>query len=160
MADGTTVTSQRVDPCDGPHGVSRPTPSVGHLPEPNVLHSSRLEDVKSYAGRDITVIGAGQSALETAALLHEAGASVRMVVKGDHIEWNGPSKPRPLWYRIKAPDAGIAMGWTTFAIAELPRVFRWYFPPEKRHRVRRRRLWSERLVVVARSRGRPDRDAS
>jgi hypothetical protein len=31
-------------------------------------------------------------------------------------------------------DAGIASGWRSVAISELPRVFRWYFPPVKRHR--------------------------
>jgi len=47
------------------------------LPEPLVLHSTRMGNTKAYAGRDVTIIGAGQLALESAALLHEAGARVR-----------------------------------------------------------------------------------
>jgi cation diffusion facilitator CzcD-associated flavoprotein CzcO len=35
---------------------------------------------RSYAGKDVSVIGAGQSALEAAALRHERGARVRLVV--------------------------------------------------------------------------------
>jgi cation diffusion facilitator CzcD-associated flavoprotein CzcO len=47
------------------------------LPEPLVLHGTRMGNTKAYAGRDVTIIGAGQLALESAALLHEAGARVR-----------------------------------------------------------------------------------
>jgi thioredoxin reductase len=48
-------------------------------------------DLSGYAGRDVTVIGAGQSALETAALLVECGARVRLVARGE-IKWNPPSE--------------------------------------------------------------------
>jgi len=134
LADGTRLTSLRVILATG-HMPFRVIPDeLRHLPEPLVAHSTRVSDTKVYAGRDVTVIGAGQSALETAALLHEAGARVRVLVREQRVDWNAPSKPRPLLARIIAPDAGIASGWKSVAISELPRVFRWYFPPAKRHR--------------------------
>ena len=134
LTDGTSFTSRRVILATG-HMAFRLLPSeLANLPEPLALHSTRIGDVGRYAGRDVCVIGAGQSALETAALLSENGAHVRVLVRGKQIEWNAPSKPRPLLARILEPDAGIASGWKSLAVSELPRVFRWYFPPERRHR--------------------------
>ena len=134
LADGTTLTVRRVILATGHMAFRLLPPQLSHLPEPLLFHSTRIGDVKAYVGRDVTIIGAGQSALETAALLHEAGARVRILVKSNRVEWNAPSKKRSLFQRILSPDAGVAAGWKSVAISELPQVFRWCFPAEKRHR--------------------------
>lgn len=134
LADGTTLTSRRVVVATG-HMAYRMLPAqLSHLPEPLLFHSTRMGEVGAFAGRDVTIIGAGQSALETAALLHEAGARVRVLVREATISWNERSRRRSLIERMISPDAGVASGWQSTAISELPRVFRWYFPAEKRHR--------------------------
>jgi cation diffusion facilitator CzcD-associated flavoprotein CzcO len=133
LANGVVITSQRVVLATGHLAYFVMPPELSHLPEPQVAHSSRMLEVKSYIGRRVTVIGAGQSALETAALLHEAGAHVDILVRRRQVEWNQPSKPRPLLERIIAPDAGVASGWKSWAISEMPRTFRRVFAPEKRH---------------------------
>ena len=133
ISDGSSFTSRRVVLATGHMAFRMLPPELASLPEPSVLHSARIGDVKSYAGRDVCIVGAGQSALETAAILHENGARVRMLVRRERLEWNAPSKPRPLLQRIRSPDAGVASGWKSLAISELPRVFRWYLPPERRH---------------------------
>lgn len=103
------------------------------IPAPAVLHSSTITDVAQYANRDVTVIGGGQSALETAAILHEIGARVQILVRENHLEWwTEPRRNRPLSKRLRYPDAAVARGWQSLAIAELPRIFR-LFPPQKRH---------------------------
>jgi FAD-dependent urate hydroxylase len=58
---------------------------------------------------------------------------VRLLARRQRIEWNAQSKPRPLLRRMLEPDAGVASGWKSFAISELPRTFRWMFAPAKRH---------------------------
>jgi FAD-dependent urate hydroxylase len=133
FADGSHLTSRRVVLATGHMAFRRLPSQLSDLPEPLVLHSTRLGDVRSYAGRDVTIIGAGQSALESAALFHEAGARVRLLARTDCLEWNASSLPRPLFQRIIAPDAGVASGWKSVAVSELPRVFR-YLPEAKRHR--------------------------
>ena len=50
--------------------------------------SSDLE-VRRFAGKRVVVIGGGQSALESAALVHEAGAQVEVIVRQDHLNWIG-----------------------------------------------------------------------
>jgi FAD-dependent urate hydroxylase len=134
FADGSRLSSRRVILATG-HMAFRTLPSqLLDLHEPLVMHSTRIGQPKDYVARDVTIIGAGQSALETAALLHEAGARVRLLARAGRLEWNARSRPRPLPQRILAPDAGVASGWKSYAVSELPRVFRWYFPAAKRHR--------------------------
>ena len=134
LADGMTFTSRRVILATG-HMAFRVIPAqLSHLSEPLLVHTTRIGDVKAYAGRDVTMVGAGQSALETAALISETGARVRILARVSQIAWNAPSMPRSLFRRILAPDAGVAAGWASVAVSELPGVFRWYFPAEKRHR--------------------------
>jgi thioredoxin reductase len=133
LADGRHVTSRRVVLATGHMRFRVMQPELAALPEPLVAHSSRMGEPEDYRARDVTVIGAGQSALETAALLHEAGAKVRLIARRRRIEWNGRSMPRPLLQRLRAPDAGVASGWGSWAVSELPRTFRWLFAPQKRH---------------------------
>jgi thioredoxin reductase len=133
FADGEQLTSRRVVLATGHLSYHVMPLELADLPDPLVSHSSRMREVSYYAGRSVTIVGAGQSALETAALLHEAGSRVGLIVREGKIEWNSPSKPRPLLERIIAPDAGVASGWRSVAVSELPRTFRWMFAPEKRH---------------------------
>lgn len=134
FADGDLVTTRRVVLATGHLSYHVTPPELSHVPEPLLAHSSRMRPVPGYAGRSVTIIGAGQSALETAALLHEAGSRVCVLVRRDSVGWNEPSKPRPLLERILAPDAGVASGWQSVAVSELPRTFRRLFAPAKRHR--------------------------
>lgn len=134
LADGRRVTTRQVVLGTGHMAYCFVPPEFAAIPEPLAAHGSRMEPVRNYAGRDVTIIGAGQAALETAALLHEAGATVHLVIRENHILWNGRSHARSLLSRLRAPDSGLAPGWEPLAVAELPRVFRRVFPPEKRHR--------------------------
>jgi thioredoxin reductase len=134
LADGSELTSARVVLATGHMAFRVVPPQLAALAEPLVMHSTLIGDLRRYTGREVCVIGAGQSALETAALLHENGARVRLVIRRDHIEWNAPSKPRPVFEQILKPDAGIALGWRSVAVSELPRLFRASFAPQKRHR--------------------------
>ena len=71
-------------------------------------------------------MGAGQSALESAALLHENGADVRIVMRKPRIAWNGtPLDPdRPLFKRLREPEAGLGSGWGTWFYSNHPGLFR------------------------------------
>src|SRR5712691_6238599 len=75
-------------------------------------YSSDHRDFRRFKGRDVVVIGRGQSAIEFAALLHEAGAAVQVVSRRS-IKWLRPDRwnTRNTLERILAPDASIAPGW-------------------------------------------------
>jgi cation diffusion facilitator CzcD-associated flavoprotein CzcO len=112
-----------------------------HIPEPlrelpdNLLaHTAQLHDLSRFSGRVVTVVGAGQSALESAALLLEAGARVRLLARRQ-INWNPPSEAkRSLRQRIGAPESGLAPGWRSLMFSEMPRLFR-HFPLAWRHKI-------------------------
>ena len=58
------------------------------LPESLVSHASACAPMSAFAGKSLAVIGSGQSALEGAALLLEAGASqVELIARARAIYW-------------------------------------------------------------------------
>lgn len=57
------------------------------LPATLVSHACEHDDLKVFAGASVLVIGGGQSALESAALLGEAGASAEVVARAPEISW-------------------------------------------------------------------------
>jgi pyridine nucleotide-disulfide oxidoreductase len=59
------------------------------LPPDSASHSSDHADLTRFAGDRVAVIGGGQSAIESAALLHEGGAETELIMRGRHIRWVG-----------------------------------------------------------------------
>jgi thioredoxin reductase len=135
FADHPPVKARRVILATG-HMAFRYIPSeLAGLAEPLGLHSTRIGDVRAFSGRDVTILGAGQSALESAALLHEAGAAVRVIARTDRLIWNpAPIGQRSFLDTLRQPESGLGLGWRSVAVCELPQAFRRLFPAEKRHR--------------------------
>ncbi len=106
------------------------------LPSKALVHSYEHRDPVASRGQEIAVIGAGQSALESAALLHEQGANVRVIARTHKLAWN--SKPggssRPLRDRWKYPESGLGEGRSQWAYSNYPLAF--HFAPESQ-RVKR-----------------------
>lgn len=50
-------------------------------------HSSDHHEFSCFSGRRVIVVGGGQSAIESAALLHEAGADVELIVRRPTVRW-------------------------------------------------------------------------
>jgi glycine/D-amino acid oxidase-like deaminating enzyme len=87
LEDGENVFTKRVVMATGLlHHEYRPAQFDG-LPRSLVSHSCEHTDSAQFAGRRVAVIGRGQSACESAALLHEAGADVDIICRG-HLVWN------------------------------------------------------------------------
>jgi len=57
------------------------------LSRQTVSHASEHASLDGFAGRSVLVVGAGQSALETAALLAEAGARVEVLCRGGAVRF-------------------------------------------------------------------------
>jgi thioredoxin reductase len=88
-------------------------------------HSFDHHDVSSFKGRDVVVIGAGASAIDTAVALHEAGAMTRIVTRRTKIPFHsGPSAVAPsLIGRLRKPSSGIGPGWRSYLCANAPWLF-------------------------------------
>ncbi len=66
----------------------KPTEFANLSPE-LASHCYEGRKLKEFSGKRVAVIGAGQSALESAALLHEAGADVEIIAKIPELRWIG-----------------------------------------------------------------------
>jgi hypothetical protein len=116
-------------------------PVLSGLPEEFVTHSSRHSNPEVLRGREVAVVGAGASALDLAALLHQAGAKVHLVARSGAIRFHDPPGPgrTPLARRLQSPMTGIGSGWKLFFCAHTPNLFR-YLPEQIRLEAVRRIL--------------------
>ena len=89
LDDGSVLRARRVVVAAGIGPFQRVPPEFRSLPSSQLSHCYQGCDVRSFAGQRVAVIGAGQSALESAALLHEAGASVELIAKIPTLRWIG-----------------------------------------------------------------------
>lgn len=85
--DGETTRARRVVVAAGIAPFARRPAVVGGLPPERASHVCEHRDLSGLRGMRVMVVGGGQSALESAALLHEAGAEVRVVVRAPRIHW-------------------------------------------------------------------------
>lgn len=106
------------------------------LPEGYVSHSSGHRDLGRFRDQDVTVVGAGQAALETAALLAELGARPRLVARAGRLRWNTVPQPleRPLPRALRDPHSGLGTGWRSWVWSELPWAVR-RLPAATRERI-------------------------
>ena len=92
------------------------------LPAELVCHTAQRGDFTGFDGWDVTVVGAGQSALQAAALLHEHGAEVRLLAS-EGVKWGGHGKPdseRSLIERVKAPMTVLGHGRDHWKLQHFP----------------------------------------
>ena len=89
LDDGETFSCRRVVIAAGIGTfASRPVEFDG-VPSSLASHSAEQKDLSKFRGQSVIVIGAGQSALESAALLHEAGANVEVIARQSVLNWVG-----------------------------------------------------------------------
>ncbi len=132
LEDGREVESLAVVMAIGLRYYANRPEQYGRLPAGPVSHSSDHRDFSRFKGQDVIVIGGGQSAIEFAALLHEAGAGVQ-VVSRRRIVWLPPDRMhvRTPLESILAPKASIAPGWGNWVLDHLPYLF-YRFPQSRR----------------------------
>ncbi|WP_030989426.1 NAD(P)-binding domain-containing protein [Streptomyces sp. NRRL S-1813] len=101
--------------------VNRPWPLL-ELPPDLASHSSDHRDLRRFHGQDVTVIGSGQAALETATLLAEQGARPRVVARADRLRWDAPPQPleRGRLRALRDPHSGLGTGWPSRLWSEMP----------------------------------------
>jgi Pyridine nucleotide-disulphide oxidoreductase len=135
LEDGESLPAHRVVVATGIASFAwRPEP-FQNLPPSLASHASEHHELNRFAGRQVVVVGGGQSALESAALMHEAGAEVEVIVRAPIVQW---LRQHPLLHKwpiepllYAPPDVGPAL--VSHLVAR-PNVF-WRLP----------RRWQDRL---------------
>ncbi len=107
LDDETSFETERVIVATGIAPFTRRLPQFQSLPAELASHTSEHCDLGVFSGKRVIVVGGGQSALESAALLKEGGAEVEVIVRAPRINWldqhgvwlKSPYNPlRPLLY--------------------------------------------------------------
>ncbi len=89
-----------------------------------VTHPSQHPDLSVFAGRRVAILGAGQSALESAALMHEAGAEPLLLVRGRRVVWAAqPDADPTLLDRIR-PWSPLGNGFSLRFAHDAPDIIR------------------------------------
>jgi FAD-dependent urate hydroxylase len=86
-------------------------PELRRLPPGRLVHSYEHRDPADFPNAGVVVVGAGQSALEAAALIREQGGAVRVVARRPKLLWNSKqADSRKLWKRLRYPKSGLGEG--------------------------------------------------
>jgi FAD-dependent urate hydroxylase len=138
LANGDSATARKLVVAVGVEHFAVVPDQLAALPASVCTHSSAHTDLAAFSGRSVIVVGAGQSALESAALLHENGADVRLVARRTKLAWNGQPLPldRPFLARLREPEAGLGSGWSTWFYSRHPELFRHLPQGTRVHRAR------------------------
>src|SRR5262249_32362294 len=123
LADGEVCCARTVIVAVGLTHYAYMPPLFSGLPEELVSHSSAHHALDHFQGRCVAVLGAGASALDLAALLHQAGADVQLIARKSTIRFHDPARKRYLWERLRAPNTGLGQGWNLVFCTKAPRVF-------------------------------------
>jgi hypothetical protein len=124
LDDGEELTARRVVIAGGIAPFTWRPPAFDSLPASLASHTSDHTDLSGFAGRAVAIIGGGQSALESAALLAEQGATPSVSIRKSHVVWlrghgvkkrigrvgpivYAPTDVGPLWYSrlVAQPDS-------------------------------------------------------
>jgi len=109
-----------------------------HLPSRLATHSYAHSDLTGFKGRDVTVIGAGSSAVDISTLLSEAGARTSLVTRGEPPKFYpaNPTDPQSYWRRIARPRAALGDGLSFRAYESCPNLFRFLPRPRRAELIR------------------------
>ena len=131
LTNGETLTAASVIVATGMENTAYVPAALAPLPPELLSHTKDLHELSRFRGRDVAVIGAGQSALETAALLSEHGATVRLVIRKPSLVWNQAPKAahRSPWHRLRHPASHLGAGLELWFCAEAPHL--WRLLPQK-----------------------------
>lgn len=107
LADGEVVRCRRVIIAGGIGPFAVRPPEFAGIPSDLASHSSEQRDLARFRGKKVVVIGGGQSALESAALLHERQADVELIVRNSAVYWTWQ---RP-WLHTFRPVGALLYAW-------------------------------------------------
>lgn len=121
LTSGEQFPTSNVIIATGLSSFAQTPPILWRLPARLVTHTSKIARFDEFTGRRVAVVGAGQSALEAAALLSEFGASPHLLIRERSILWQTRvSKSRNLWRRLRSPISGLGTGPKAWALARFP----------------------------------------
>jgi FAD-dependent urate hydroxylase len=100
LHDGEVFRPRRVIIAAGIASFAWRPPEFENLPSSLASHTSEHRDLYAFAGKKVLIVGGGQSALESAALLREAGGEPEVVARSQEIHWLQGWASKTLHHRL------------------------------------------------------------
>jgi cation diffusion facilitator CzcD-associated flavoprotein CzcO len=141
LAHGELVRAARVVVAVGLTYFPRIPEVLATLPPDRLAHTWGPKNFAAYTGKEVVVVGGGSSALETAALLHEHGAGVRVLVRRQ-VYWgtHGTREWERSWIeRVRMPITTLGHGRENWVLQHIPWLM-YYAPEDRRVAFTRRHL--------------------
>lgn len=125
LDSGETLRSSKVIVATGLDHMAYTPTELRELPKEVCSHSADHYDLSNFKGKEVAVIGGGQSGLETAAILREEGTSASLIVRAPGIAWNRtPSTARRSAYqRLRRPRTRLGEGLKLWVYDSAPPLF-------------------------------------
>jgi FAD-dependent urate hydroxylase len=140
LSSGERLHSRKVVVCTGLSGLARIPDALRELSPDRMRHTFDISDYSEFRNKTVAVIGAGSSAIEAGALVHEAGGCSEVFVRGQEAIFHGRApRVRPLLERIRNPWTVLGTGRDNWIIQQLPLIV-YMFPLERRTRFVKRYL--------------------
>jgi cation diffusion facilitator CzcD-associated flavoprotein CzcO len=135
LASGERFCSRKVVVCTGLSGLAHVPGVLQDLAADRMRHTFDISDYREFRNRTVAVIGAGASAIEAGALVHEAGGSSEVFIRGQQAVFHGRTpRHRPLWQRIKDPVTVLGTSRRGWVLQHLPLLVH-LLPLERRTRL-------------------------
>lgn len=134
--DGERFTARHVVLAIGVMPYRHISPVLEKLPAELLSHSSRFGPLEGLAGKAVTIVGCGSSALDLAALLSRQGTAVTVLSRSREVHYQTPPGPQASLLRraLRPASNGLGEGWLMCLCASAPGVFR-LFPDSFRRSV-------------------------
>jgi FAD-dependent urate hydroxylase len=140
LSSGEHLRARKVVVCTGLSGLARIPDVLRELGPDRMRHTFDISDYSEFRNKTVAVIGAGASAIEAGALVHEAGGCSEIFVRGEEAVFHGRTpRVRPLWQRIKNPMTVLGASRTSWVLQQLPLSVH-MLPRERRTRFVKRYL--------------------
>jgi pyridine nucleotide-disulfide oxidoreductase len=130
LADARKVLAKRVVVAAGVAHFAHMPAVLAALPRHLASHTSQHRDYGAFAGKDVAIVGAGQSALEAARLLLEAGARPQLLARGPRVAFSSRMPPRRSWWQsVRRPQSALGPGLKNWLLERFPLAL--HFAPDR-----------------------------
>jgi FAD-dependent urate hydroxylase len=135
---GDRIETRRVVVAAGIDRFAFTPPQFRSVPTSLASHTFMHADLRRFAGHRVVVVGGGQSALESAALLHELDADVEVLVRANRVRWlrelptDGASTPRRRLSEVLKPPTGVGPPGLNWVVG-VPELYRSLPEPLRRY---------------------------
>lgn len=143
LASGEVIRSRRVVVCTGLSGLEYIPDALRGLGREHMRHTARVPDYSEFRNKRVAVIGGGASAIEAGALVHEAGGTSEVFVRGPKVIFHSRTpRTRPWSARLREPISALGASRKGWILQNFPLIAH-YLPYDRRMRLFRGYLGPE-----------------